>query len=103
MNEPKRVSAPIRMSPELLAKVNEACRRTGKSQATILRLALGMGLEDLKRIDYDIEGTLSKAANALPSHLSMVPDEQGNESSLSTPAPGAQPVKYPTGRRKRNA
>lgn len=60
---PKKVSAPIRMSPELLEKVAEASRRTGLAQADILRLALAIGLEDLKKIDYKIEGAISDAAN----------------------------------------
>ena len=60
--ESKRVSAPIRMSEELAEKVQEAARRTGLAQADILRMALAIGLEDLKRVDYDIPRLVSEAA-----------------------------------------
>lgn len=72
MSEPKKVSAPLRLSPELMAKVKLACEITGESQADILRIALGMGLEDLKRLNYDIHGTLSRAANSHP-HVGILP------------------------------
>jgi predicted DNA-binding protein len=65
-DHPKKVSAPIRMSPELLEKVTEASKRTGLAQADILRLALAIGLEDLKKIDYNIAGSISDAANPRP-------------------------------------
>lgn len=59
---PKMVSAPIRMSPDLAAKVEEAKRLTGLSQADILRLALAIGLEDLRRVGFDIPKVVSLAA-----------------------------------------
>jgi len=59
---PKKVSAPIRMSPELAEKVAEATRMTGLAQADILRLALAIGLEDLKKVNFDLPRLVSNAA-----------------------------------------
>jgi len=59
---PKIVSAPIRMSPDLKAKVDLAVEMTGISQAEILRLALAIGLEDLRRVAYDLPALVSKEA-----------------------------------------
>ena len=59
---PKIVSAPIRMSPDLAAKVEEAKRLTGLAQADILRLALAIGLEDLRRVGFDLPKAISMSA-----------------------------------------
>lgn len=67
MSEPdstpvKKVSAPIRMEPALAAKVAEAVNQTGLSQAEIMRLALAIGLEDLRRVGYDLPSLVSTSA-----------------------------------------
>ena len=91
----KQVSAPIRMSPELLEKVAEASRKTGLSQADILRLCLAIGLEDLARVNYDIARVISEAAQS-PASMPTLKVAEGKPSSLSTLAPGAEkPTKYP--------
>ena len=86
MSEPdstpvKKVSAPIRMDPALQAKVSEAVELTGLSQAEIMRLALAIGLEDLKRVNYDIPALISQSARpdleatARRGSLTVVPAE----------------------------
>jgi SOS-response transcriptional repressor LexA len=62
---PKVVSAPIRMSPDLMAKVAEAVNRTGQKQAEILRLCLEIGLEDLRACRYDLPKLVADTAMAL--------------------------------------
>jgi len=64
MSSPKQVSAPIRMSPALLAKVTEASRLTGMSQADVLRLCLAIGLEDLKKVKFDLAKLVSDVASS---------------------------------------
>jgi predicted DNA-binding protein len=105
MPDKKKVSAPIRMSPELLAKVQIASERTGISQADILRLCLSIGLEDLRRIDYDLPGSILSAARQQQApHLKVAEEPTKTESpgkhSHSTLAPGAKGIKYPSGRRR---
>lgn len=103
MSDNKRVSAPIRMSPDLLEKVRIASERTGIAQADILRICLAIGLEDLRRINYDIAtAILDLSRKEQVSHL-RVAEEVGNDLSHSSDADGArQPVKYPAGRRRKS-
>ena len=102
MPDQKKVSAPIRMSPELLEKVQIASEKTGISQADILRLCLSIGLEDLRRINYDIPGSILNAARQQQASHLKVAEDAGNSASLSTHAPGAKGIKYPSGRRRKS-
>jgi SOS-response transcriptional repressor LexA len=71
------VSAPIRMSPELAEKVAEAKRETGLAQADILRLALAVGLEDLRKVGFDLAKLVSDAARPeISQHAGVVPFER---------------------------
>jgi predicted DNA-binding protein len=81
----KRVSAPIRMSPDMLEHVNTAAQRTGLSQAEILRLALSLGLEDLRCIDYDLTSVIAAAAR----------QRSSSGSSATKPDSHASQVIYP--------
>ena len=62
MPGPKKVSSPIRIDPELEAKIEEAARLTGFSKADVMRLAMRIGLEDLRRINYDLPSVVLDAA-----------------------------------------
>lgn len=62
MTAPKKVSAPIRMEPDLMDQVKLAASRTSLSQADVMRLCLAMGLDELKCLDYQIAETLAKEA-----------------------------------------
>jgi hypothetical protein len=53
----------IRLDDRLMEKIKEATERTGLSQQDIMRLTLAIGIEDLKRLNWDLAGTLSRAAN----------------------------------------
>lgn len=66
MSKERTVPVPLRIEPELDAKIEEAARRTGLTKADVMRLAMRIGFEDLRRINYDIAGTISAAANTEP-------------------------------------
>lgn len=67
------------MDSRLLEKIELAMKETGLSQAEILRLALAVGLEDLKRCDYDIAGAIVDKAKPIKqdpvSYLKVAEDE----------------------------
>jgi predicted DNA-binding protein len=69
----KSVITQLRFEPGLLAKINEAAERTGLSKADVMRLAMETGLEDLRRVDFDLPGLISRVARpdvaaAVPNH-----------------------------------
>jgi DNA-binding MurR/RpiR family transcriptional regulator len=70
MPEPRKVSQPIRIDADLEAKIEEAARMTSLSKADVMRLAMRIGFEDLRRINYDIAGAVLDAAKPVPSPLS---------------------------------
>lgn len=93
---PKKVSAPLRMSPELLEKVQLASDRTGISQADILRLCLAIGLEDLRRIGYDLAGAvLDTSRQTATTRLAAVADLPNEHAP-----PARKRVRYPSGGKK---
>jgi predicted DNA-binding protein len=66
MSAKKRTPASLRMDERLSAKVEAAMEATGLSQAEILRMALAVGLEDMRRIDYDLASAIVNQAKAMP-------------------------------------
>lgn len=63
---PKKVmTSPIRMTPNLLAKITEASDKTGLSQADIIRLAISVGIEDMRKLKFDLTKLISDAAERL--------------------------------------
>jgi len=77
MSKRPSVPVPIRVDAALEAKIEEAARLTGMAKSDVMRLAMRIGFEDLRRINYDVPAAVVDAAK---------PD-------LATPAAG--PVKYP--------
>jgi len=53
------------MDERLMSKVEHAMEATGLSQAEILRMALAVGLEDMRRINYDLAGAIVNQAKPL--------------------------------------
>jgi len=90
MSKERSVPVPLRIEPELDAKIEEAARLTGLSKADVMRLAMRIGFEDLRKINYDIAGTISTAANPEPARKpvsyrdlkalppAMVAEDEGN-------------------------
>lgn len=97
MEEPKKVSAPIRMDPELLEKVKMASKKTGLAQADVMRLCLAIGLEDLKRVDYDLAKVIAEAANQQRERITP------GKLSTSTLASGVEQIEQKHKRRKKKA
>lgn len=58
----KTVITQLRFEPVLLEKITEAAEKTGLSKADIMRLAMEIGLEDLRRIDFDLPALISSSA-----------------------------------------
>lgn len=83
MDKRESKPVPIRIEPELDAKIEEAARLTGMSKAEVMRLAMRIGFEDLRRINYDIAGAVLDAAKP------AAPIER-------------KQMKYPTGRELRS-
>lgn len=102
MSDNKRVSAPIRMSPDLLEKVRIASDRTGIAQADILRICLAIGLEDLRRIDYDIATAILESSRREQNSRLQIAEEfklsSVADSKDTVSLPKIQPAKYPKGK-----
>ena len=62
MAKDKSSPVPIRIEPDLEAKIEEAARLTGLSKADVMRLAMKIGFEDLRRINWNIPGAVVDAA-----------------------------------------
>jgi predicted DNA-binding protein len=58
----KTVITQLRFEPALLEKITEAAQRTGLSKADIMRLAMETGLEDLRRLNFDLPALISQTA-----------------------------------------
>jgi DNA-binding MurR/RpiR family transcriptional regulator len=66
----KTVITQLRFEPALLEKITEAAKRTGLSKADIMRLAMETGLEDLRRLQFDLPTLISQSARLSRSSLS---------------------------------
>jgi len=80
------------MSPELIEKVADAAQKTGLAQADIMRLALAIGLEDLRRIDYKLSSTIAVASNQSEEEILKVAE---SHLSKNQPTPAINTVQYP--------
>lgn len=56
-------STPIRISRELDSQASEASKRLKMSKQDVMRLAMAIGFEDLKSIDYKVAQAILAAAN----------------------------------------
>lgn len=66
MPGPKKRQEPpltIRVTPPLRLRIQTAADRLGISFAEAIRLAVGIGLERLRRIDYDVDGAINDAVD----------------------------------------
>lgn len=52
---------PLAIPNELLARVEDVAHRMHRSKQDIMRMAMEVGLEDLKRINYDITAAIVDA------------------------------------------
>lgn len=58
MSKKESTPIPLRINPLLEQMIDEAARLTGMAKSDTMRLALRIGLEDLRRIDYDVPGAV---------------------------------------------
>ena len=55
-------SIPLRLTPPVLARVRAAAQRLGLSDQDVIRMAMGVGLEALRRVDYDLAALICDAS-----------------------------------------
>jgi hypothetical protein len=60
--KPPTMSAPLRMPKELMARIKAVAAEMEMSDQEVMRLCLKVGLEHLKRIDYDLAKAVVDAA-----------------------------------------
>lgn len=94
----KPIPSTIKFSPELQDKIAEASKRTGLPKQEIIRLCTAIGLEDLRRCNFDIASAIVDQAKGKASAFipMMVAEESGE---MPIPSGKAVPVKYPAGTR----
>lgn len=64
----KTVITQLRFEPALLEKITEAAAKTGLSKADIMRLSMEVGLEDLRRLGFDLSTLISSTARPTSSY-----------------------------------
>lgn len=112
MSDKQTVSFPVRLPQELDAKLNAAAELLDLSKQALMRLCLGIGLEHIRRCDYDLASAILDATHgphlekphqsagqaALPLAAEDPPEKTPEGSIL--PLPGVQ-VSYRTQKRKK--
>lgn len=93
MSTHKSASVPLRLPAQLQDKIATASGRLNMSKQEVMRLALEIGLEDLKRIDYDLAAAIADAARAEATTAEAPAPESGNAPpasivQLGQPSPG---------------
>ena len=100
MSDPKTRTIPLRLSPETVDRIAEAARLTGLAQSDLMRLAMAIGIEDLKKVNFDLAKLVSDAAN--PSESGQLRALRAAEEVREYHAESAPtPIKYPKGKRGR--
>ncbi len=91
---------PLAVPDELLNQLDEAALRMGRTRAQIMRDAIEIGLEDLRRCGYDVAGAVVDKAQAARAKLLPIAAEK----TAPTPAtPPAERVTYPAARKRAKA
>ena len=60
---------PIAIPNELLAQIDRVAGLTNKTRAEVMRLAMEVGLEDLKRCNYGVAGAIVDSAKGSASNV----------------------------------
>jgi metal-responsive CopG/Arc/MetJ family transcriptional regulator len=81
---------PLAVPNELLKQIDNAATLTGRSRSELMRLAIEIGLADLKAINYDIAGTIVKAVHSRQEIPAYMCEEE-------TPYPAPAPSKRKAG------
>lgn len=91
MPSKKRVVYPIQLDPELDAKITLAAEKLTLPKAEVMRLAMAIGLEHLRRINFDLAKHLCQTPEPA-SNLSLVAD-QANPSAPTSKGRTRYPAK----------
>ncbi len=75
----KTVITQLRFEPSLLEKITEAAQRTGLSKADVMRLAMETGLEDLRRLQFDLPTLISQSACLARTSLSYTTSDDSSD------------------------
>ena len=94
----KRITYPLVLPPELDEQIAIAAERLCMPKSEVMRMALAIGLEDLRRIDYKLAAAIVSAARQEDRPQLKVAEDLGEVLSPFIRAPGAPAVKYPRGR-----
>lgn len=92
MSTKKRIVYPISMDPELDQKIKLAADRLDMSKSDVMKLAMKIGLEDFRRINYDLAKHLCQTPEPV-SHLQSVAEEPNGDAP-----PARKSVRYPRGK-----
>lgn len=84
----------LKLTPELEALISTAADRLDRPKQEVIRLALEVGMERIKRINYDIAGAIEDAAEAVDVAASQLV-------TLPAPVTGSASPAVPAGKAKR--
>lgn len=91
---------PLAVPDELLNRLDEAALRMGRTRAQIMRDAIEIGLEDLRRCGYDVAGAVVDKAHSAQAKLLPIAAEK---TAPTTVTPPAERVTYPAARKRAKA
>jgi hypothetical protein len=83
MSKEKAIPSTVKFSPELQLKVDEAAKKTGLPKQEIIRLCTAIGIEDLRKVGWDLARLVSDAAIVFPK-LEALPDADKQQGQNGT-------------------
>lgn len=94
------IPSTVKFPPETLRKLKEAAELTGLPMQEIIRMCAGIGLIHLKKINFDIHGTIYKATSESAEIIPMSLDQVAESKQTSPLAEAPRlPTKYPAKKR----
>lgn len=75
---------PLRLSDDTLEKIQLVARNTRKTQQEVIRLAMEVGLEDIKRCNYDIAGAIVDRAKSPENDLALIAEPKKKTEPIRT-------------------
>ncbi len=88
---------PLAVPDELLNRLDEVALRMGRTRAQVMRDAIEIGLEDLRRCNYDLAGAVVDKAHAARARLLPIAAEKTTPVPVTT---AVERVTYPDGRKR---
>lgn len=72
----KNIPSTIKFSPELQGKIAEAAKKTGLPKQEIIRLCTAIGIEDLRKVNWNLAKVISDAAESKKPPLQVIPGDE---------------------------